>query len=554
MIERQQMIDRLVGVKSSKRNYYTALKNSVSELQKKNTQLEIINEVMKSFNVEMSMDEMLKNILEKLQKIFIFKHLSLFQFNRDSEKLLIMNVYPKVSTFMHIGKHIPIEGSLYWEVIESNAFRNYVVNENDNYIEHTSFAYLELKQILIFPLFAKGEIIGLFSLGSEEISNYDQTDISFLQQLSDQLAVSMENVRLYKEVLNGKNEWEQTFSAVMDTILLLDANGHIIRFNHAGEEMFQLNELKRNRHFSIEHLLYGKTGVQNTFINRCIETKQPTYEELKWKDQYYYEVYAYPVVKENDEVFQIIVYMKDVTKKRHYEVQIMQSGKLAALGEMAAGVAHELNNPLTAILGNAQLLLRKESEINSTYELLHDIFECGKRCQNIIRNLLTFSRQDEYLFELCSVNVAVERVLSLIGYQITQQHIKLNVNLDEEIHHIDGSIQQIEQVIINFLLNAKDALLEKDDNSKEIIIETKQCDQWIYLSVKDNGIGIDKEELRSIFHPFFTTKKEIRGTGLGLSVSLGIAEAHQGEIIVDSKVGTGSTFTLKIPKVHTNHQ
>lgn len=549
MIERQQMIDKLVGVQSSKQNYYTQLKRSISELQKKNTQLEIINDVMKSFNVEMSMDEMLRNILGKLQKIYSFNRLSLCDYNKEKEKLHVTNLYPQTTTYKYIGAYIPLENSLYWEVIESKIYKDYKVEKQSHYIEHSSFKSLHLKQVLIFPLYAKGNIIGTFSLGSKEVVQYDDTELSFFQQLSDQLAVSMENVRLFQRVLHGKKEWEQTFSAVMDIILLVDLNGNILRMNQAGEELLEKHKIDENKYKNINHLLYGNLLENNSIIEKCIETKEAVYEELKWGANEYYEVYAYPVFNEKSELFHIITYMKDVTKKRYYEVQLLQSSKLAAIGEMAAGVAHELNNPLTAILGNAQLLLRKTSINTISYELLHDVFECGKRCQNIVRNLLTFSRQDEYLFEKCSINLAVKRVLSLIGYQIKQQNIKIKEELDEQIELVDGSIQQIEQVIINFLLNAKDALLDAAKPNKEITIQTRQCAQWVYLSIIDNGIGISQNGLQNIFDPFFTTKNEQKGTGLGLSVSLGIAESHQGEIVVKSTLNKGSKFTLKLPKI-----
>src|SRR5690606_1656311 len=188
-----------------------------------------------------------------------------------------------------------------------------------------------------------------------------------------------------------------------------------------------------------------------------------------------------------DGIYSVIVYMKDVTSKRQYEVQLLQSGKLAAIGELAAGVAHELNNPLTAILGNSQILLRKVDETDDTYFLLEDIYQCGRRCKNIIQNLLTFSRQDEYMFEKFSLNDAVETVLGLIGYQLRQQQIRLAVELDETLPLIEGNAQQIEQVIINLLINARDALLESDRAEKRIIISTRHQDGFVQLTVEDNG-------------------------------------------------------------------
>src|SRR5699024_8656353 len=220
-----------------------------------------------------------------------------------------------------------------------------------------------------------------------------------------------------------------------------------------------------------------------------------------------------------NELYHIITYMKDVTNKRYYEMQLLQSSKLAAIGEMAAGVAHELNNPLTAILGNTQLLLRRADEKQHTYDLLEDVLDAGKRCQNIVRNLLTFSRQEAYLFETCSLNDAVRRVLSLIGYQITQQNIQVIPNLAAELSETEGSMQQIEQIIINLILNAKDALEDTEGYDKVIRIKTYEDEGYVYLSVSDNGMGINDTALQNVFDPFFTTKEAKKGTGLGLSVS-----------------------------------
>lgn len=250
-------------------------------------------------------------------------------------------------------------------------------------------------------------------------------------------------------------------------------------------------------------------------------------------------------------MYGVIVYMKDVTERLEIEAQLMHSGKLAAIGEMAAGVAHELNSPLTAILGNSQLLLREVPKEDPSYKLLKDIKTCGDRCKNIIRSLLTFSRQDQYIFENCSINQAVIQVLDFIRYQIERNHIEIQLKFDMDLPLIETSLQHIEQIVINLILNAKDALEECDRQNKEMIIETGRQwieeKEWIFLSVRDNGIGMDERIMKEAFHPFFTTKEAVKGTGLGLSVSLGIAKAHGGTINITSKPEEGSTFQLLLP-------
>ena len=139
------------------------------------------------------------------------------------------------------------------------------------------------------------------------------------------------------------------------------------------------------------------------------------------------------------------------------------------------------------------------------------------------------------------------QVLSLIGYQLRQQQITLSVHLDNNIPKIEGNTQQLEQVIINLLINARDALNESDEDHKRIIITTYEKDDYVYLTIEDNGIGIPKELHHEIFHPFFTTKHVTKGTGLGLSVSHGIIESHHGKIDLKSEVGKGSKFMIKLP-------
>ncbi|USG66667.1 ATP-binding protein [Brevibacillus ruminantium] len=239
---------------------------------------------------------------------------------------------------------------------------------------------------------------------------------------------------------------------------------------------------------------------------------------------------------------------KDVSEKVKIEAQLIQSAKMAAIGEMAAGVAHELNSPLTAILGNIQLLMRMiKTEPHA--QMMHDIYQCGVRSKKIIQNLLTFSRQEEYSFERLNMDDLVEDVLGLIGYQLTVSGVTILQHPSDKPLLFSGSRHQIEQIIINLLLNARDAL--QGVSSPTITIHTFQQvtedGSYVGLSVHDNGSGIKQEDLPQIFHPFFTTKDQAKGTGLGLSVSLGIAEAHNGKLTVESEAGSFSRFTLLLP-------
>ncbi|MFT9846287.1 ATP-binding protein [Aneurinibacillus sp. REN35] len=548
--DKREIIQLLTGVKSSKRNYYHELKKNLQKIEKQNMQLAIINQVVKSFNVDTSMDDMLHNVMDKLTKIFSFDRLALALV--ESEELVVSNVYPKQYAALPAGTFLSKANSLYQMTIHQQKAIRCPISElsaNDEQV----FQCQGIAQMLYVPLFSKHRPIGVLSFGDTALAEYDYSDLTFLQQLADQLAVCIENARLYNAVLHGKREWEKTFSAVTDLLLYVDMDTRILRFNQAVSAFVGLAEEQiYNRTFC--ELFQGTSDpLAPCPIKESYQTKQTAYHQLPLVGNRICDVFSYPVFNEQKEMYAAILYIKDVTKKLHIEAQLIQSGKLAAIGEMAAGVAHELNNPLTAILGNTQLLLR-ECETDGEKGLLEDILLCGKRCRSIIQNLLTFSRQDDYTFSECSLNLVVEQVLSLVRYQIERSGICISVELAAALPPFEGSIQQIEQILLNLLLNAKDAVSENENKAKQIFLCTEEVMQpngtsMLCLHVRDNGKGIPDKHKEDIFHPFFTTKEAQKGTGLGLSVSLGIARAHQGRIEVQSQMDGGSQFTLMLPAV-----
>lgn len=214
-------------------------------------------------------------------------------------------------------------------------------------------------------------------------------------------------------------------------------------------------------------------------------------------------------------------------------------------------MAHEINNPLTVILGNSQLMLRSIGADNHMRPLLESIYNCGIRCSRIVKHLLAFARQDEHTKVPTSVNDLVERVISLLRHELERVGVEVECEMADGLPAVLANEYQIEQVLINLLLNARDAVATGPAHDKVVRVRTQVMDRpegpCVAVTVADHGPGIPDDVLPKLFEPFFTTKEPGKGTGLGLWVSLGIAEAHGGTIEVHSAVGQGSAFTFLIP-------
>lgn len=242
------------------------------------------------------------------------------------------------------------------------------------------------------------------------------------------------------------------------------------------------------------------------------------------------------------------------------QAQLIQSEKLGAIGELAAGVAHELNNPLGGILGYAQFTLEKlkksvpdkitSKEVDKYIRYLSDIETQARRCKNIIQNLLRFSRSSRTTeFEDVDINCVIEDTCTFVEHQLNMNQISLSVELDKDLPQMKGNAGQLQQVFTNLLINAMHAS-PPETEIKIISRHSPQLGEFsgtIEILFIDQGIGIPQENVKKIFEPFFTTKEVGKGTGLGLSVSYGIIKEHGGEIKVDSIPDEGTTFTIILP-------
>jgi two-component system NtrC family sensor kinase len=546
--EREKLLEQLTGVDSSKLNYYVELKKRNQEVLKQNSRLEILQQLARDINIDMSIADIVERASVTLPQTLPCDFLGLVAIKRGN--LVLKALAPRDFCLI---ENFPAHSPSLKVIREKRAGIFNLPPEELTHIQINPDYPGPLRTLAIAPMFKREDVIGTLIVGSLDTNPYDETDLSFVQHLADQLSISIQNARLYKQVSRDKDEWESTFMAVTDPIMLVDTDYNVLRHNgRLPVEMQSFwDQALARKCFAKQH--DSKEPCHACPIQEVQRSGQPVYQRWQIETGLVLDISYYPVLNENKVLSAVTIILKDVTEKIKMEGRLMQSAKLAELGEMAAGVAHELNSPMTVIIGTAQLLARelRESGQAGHAEELDDITNSGLRCKRIIQNLLTFSRQDQQPATEIDLNTEVRLVLGMIKYQINSSQITIKERLTANSPRLVANGPQIQQVLTNFLINARDALSEVGPREKVVDVATdmivKNGRRWAILSVTDNGIGILPENLDKIFTPFYTSKEATKGTGLGLSVSLGIAESHNGTIEVTSTPGQGSTFSLVLP-------
>lgn len=546
MNKKEKQLEQLTGVNSSKLNYYVELKKTSVEALKQNWRLEVLHQLLHDIDIDMSIQDILDRTFTRLPQALPCSFMALIALNED--ELHLKAVAPR--DYCRVS-HFP-DNSPSWKVIRSKqaTIFNASREECSHVWQNTDFPE-KLSSFAIAPLFERAKVIGVMVVGRTNEAEFSGPELDFISHLTDQMAISIQNSRLYRQVARTTKQWEETFNAVTDPVFLVDANYNILRHNDRFTP-----EISRHWQQSLVNKCYSRLHGNEEPCHFCAmeeikKTGQPAHRNWPTDSGVLLETYYYPIFNEDNKLAAFTIILKDVTQKTKMEAQLLQSAKLAALGEMAAGVAHELNSPMTVIIGTAQMLAREFDSESLENESLQDVINCGLRCKRIIQNLLTFSRQDQMPMTDSDINEQVRLVLGLIRYQINRNQIQIIDNLDPNLGMVNINGAQIQQVLTNLLINARDALNESGREHKQITVSSfireDEDQRWAIISVHDNGTGIDQENLKKIFTPFFTSKDATKGTGLGLSVSLGIAESHSGTIEVESTPGEGSTFSLLLP-------
>ena len=442
-------------------------------------------------------------------------------------------------------------------------------------------ALLPMRAALSVPMFAGDDLIGVLSVASPEVGRFTRADQRVLCIIANQVAVGVQNARLHAFVRAGKQEWEATFDAIGDVIAVYDRDGRLLRGNAA------LAAYMNRPVTSLRGLTCDEIGLCGGPFPACAVGHASgtacTVDEVTRPGDRIYSVTTCPVHAASDGAA-IVQIAKNVTleiqnarrmrqmseelaaannrlvatvdRLKATQAQLLQAEKLSAIGQLVAGVAHELNNPLTSVIGYAQLLqeeLREDSEMGTTRptpQLTHDlrrIAEESERAAKIVRNLLAFARRQSAARAEQDVADVMNRVLALRAYEFRLNAIELETAFAPGLPPVLGDGGQLQQALLNLLLNAEQAM--RGRSVRRIHVGARhvpECDA-VELFIEDSGHGIPDENLRRIFDPFFTTREVGEGTGLGLSICYGIVRDHGGQISVESRVGQGTTFKVLLP-------
>jgi len=236
---------------------------------------------------------------------------------------------------------------------------------------------------------------------------------------------------------------------------------------------------------------------------------------------------------------------RDITERKNMEEQLIVTDRLASIGELSSGIAHELNNPLTSVIGFSDLLLDRDlpDDLKQDLEIIN---REAKRTAGVVKNLLTFARKHETERSSVNINNIIEQVLKLRAYEQKVNNVEVNTRFASDLPEIMADGFRLQQVFINIIINAEHFMLEAHRRGT-LTITTEQAGDIIRASFADDGPGIAKENMGHLFDPFFTTKEVGKGTGLGLSISYGIITEHGGKIYAKSKLGEGATFVIELP-------
>jgi len=405
---------------------------------------------------------------------------------------------------------------------------------------------IELLSVCVFA--STIAILGWFMLARE---HHTTTVLAKTVAKERQLTASLENAELVETLRQAEWRFRTLFRAAPDAVFTVLQSGRIREANDAVRDLTGTDPLQALGRPVVDLVIEGdrdklRAALDATFAGNPTRIEVTFQSDADSQATSIRRVVALAMTRlpEADPPSVLLV-GRDVTSEREMRVRLMESDRLAAVGELVAGVAHEVNNPLSSISAFAQILLRDGGLSPAQRDSLDVIKSETLRASQVVKDLLAFARRSDPLREPLDLNLVVSRTLRLRGYQFATSRIHVEENLSSDLPPVVGDARQLQQVCLNLVTNAIQAMATT--GSGALFVRTSHEGENIVLEIRDTGSGIPEAAMAHIFEPFFTTKSEGEGTGLGLSVSYGIISAHGGTIEVAETSASGTTFRVTLP-------
>jgi len=392
---------------------------------------------------------------------------------------------------------------------------------------------------LLTPFTAKGRVTGAVAVRGEA-GRYRPSDLALLEALAALAGIALESARLVDLHDDGRRSWQEVVDAISPALCVVDRGGRIRRANRAFADLVNAPPAG----------LIGRPWQAfvppewAADLQRVLDQQGVGREAELRTGELTYAVTAVPISGTDPSA--LVLLFDDQTERRRLQDQLVQSAKMSAIGQLIAGVAHDLNNPLASVVGFADYLTEVPQVPPALREPLTVIREEAERAANIVRNLLSFARKQEHQRRPVALRPLLDATVVLLRNQLTAQRVELRLEVAPDLPMPDIDPNQIQQVFVNLITNAAQAIASTG-RPGTIEVRARPWLDGVAVEVIDDGPGMSELLAAQVFEPFFTTKPEGEGTGLGLSISQGILREHGGRITLATEEGKGCAFTVQLP-------
>jgi PAS domain S-box-containing protein len=525
-------------------------------------------EFARELSSESNLEEMLRSVADRLVHTLSIQHVAFFLSDESDEERFLLHA----AMGNRKDKSARSAADLDLSFLVSHPDKPYLFFERTrrllDVVAHdwpisVRGTIADLDLTYYFPCSARGRTIAYLGLSRTDKGDFLSTDdVELLITLSGYVSIAIENARLYRSLQRKVDEYERLkeFSeniveSINVGILAADLEDRVESWNTQIERLTgtprqaavgrRLAELFPAALCEKFEQARGSSGVHNVykFVLQSPGSVNGNGNGGSHPATHILNVAIAPLVSRDMQQIGRLIIFDDITDRDELERQLVQADKLSSIGLLAAGVAHEVNTPLAVISTYAQLLAKQISGDEQKSKLLDKIAKQTFRASEIVNSLLSFSRVAPTEFVEVDVNRVIQDTLGLVEHQLQKSAIQVTLNLEPALPPVKGNAGKLQQVFLNLLLNARDAM----ESGGTLAIASRSEDGFARIDVTDSGLGISAEHLARIYDPFFTTKAARKGTGLGLAVTYGIVREHGGNIEVDSRPGAGSRFQVELP-------